>query len=740
MDADDWTWLHDDDMYEPPCSPIDMDGNDMGSFSQDASVQVFRQHSVNNDDDLSVLPGHQVIGKVKVESKPCAPMDVDDENELKRLVDAALLDHGQVLPNHHDGTTAVPGQQVTSSSSGVSTMSTPHLFSFQVEAALQTSRKDVDMAGSMPTPLRGNPDLMAVDAQAVNVQGHARSTSSCGSESPSSQDGHKYMRKRLRYKQHRVIVTLPVAREEPAPQESDAAAAAAQAPIVNKHRPYKLIQRKLGEYFESNRHLRKVTKKEKWSHVKNQKDRVNIMKSFLRSKVFREQLDETNQAAANEFILMAINNPRVGKPGRRKVPISQKDADKTPADNASSKDASAEKKGEDSDTEESMKEMVGFAFQFTFYCKDDVCSQKYSIEHFSHIQDAAAALVKAERSRLSAQQKRIMKFIKTQVFPEVKENYLENGMQTEICPESWKEKIVRVHTHVQINHKYMQILHAKNKYYFENKIVFVKKTWVDKRSGKTTLNQSQYYATMPKKGAVLVGGNYLPHKHYRVMPQWIEGFYARDYFTHEVAIKEFLNAATNCRVNVANVRFRQEIDNEENEELQRQDVERAIHGVLKPFKWIFTWFNFMNQYFPPPGEMFTRAAFYVLDGVSCAGKSQFIRCMFPVGSLMSIDCSGGKIYPNYRKFQRATVKAIVHEEGTPKMVLQHKAAFQSTNAQIELGNSPVNEGVYYRWFYKIPMIITCNDWHSLVMKEKPDDILWLERNAIVQTCDKRTLY
>ena len=60
---------------------------------------------------------------------------------------------------------------------------------------------------------------------------------------------------------------------------------------------------------------------------------------------------------------------------------------------------------------------------------------------------------------------------------------------------------------------------------------------------------------------------------------------------------------------------------------------------------------------------------------------------------------------------------MVHEEGAPKIVLQHKAAFQSSNVQVELGNSQINEGVYYRWFYKTPMIITCNDWHSFVLGE-----------------------
>ena len=65
---------------------------------------------------------------------------------------------------------------------------------------------------------------------------------------------------------------------------------------------------------------------------------------------------------------------------------------------------------------------------------------------------------------------------------------------------------------------------------------------------------------------------------------------------------------------------------------------------------------------------------------------------------------------------------------------------EASNLPIELGNSPVNHGVYYRRFYRIPMIITSNNWQALVRQQDPEDAAWLERNAIVQVCDKDTLF
>ena len=664
---------------------------------------------------------------------PMTPVDCDGK-ELGPSAEAAAAPADSLLSSCSGPARAMQTPAKVKLPEANDNVSSPPLSS-ESQVAHQSCHVDVNMLASMPTPLRCNPPSMAVAAQADLVE-DAVSVSPSVAGPPSSPAESVKVRRRLRGKQH--PLSLPVLGGNPASDLPDAEEASVVNSIARTHRPYRQVQRKLAQYFETNKYHKKLAKKTLWSKVRNHNDRIKVMKAFLRSKGLKEEDDEV-QKAAHEYITMAINNPKVGKAGGFRGSVPQK-AKQASIDKRAPPAATAQSEDEDGEEQGQSQDLVGLAYQFTFYCNDDVFPDKYSKEHFPSLQSAAEALLQDERPRLEAQQDRILAYVRSDIVPTVGQGFLELGMQSEICPATWTAGVVRVHTHVQVNHKFMQVLKVKGKYRFERKWVCVQKTRVDRRHGKSTLHQAHYYVTMPKHGALLVGGDYLPHKQYRVMPQWIEGYHARGYLSDDVAIQEFLRAGSNCRNHVGHVRFRQEYFLEQKEELERQAVERQIQATLKPFKWIFTWHNFMNQFFPPPGEVFKRAACYVLDGESCADKSQFIRCQFPVGTLMSIDCSGGKIYPNYRKMERSRVKAIVHEEGTPKMVLQHKAAFQSSNAQIELGNSPVNEGVYYRWFYKIPMIITCNDWHSLVLKEKPDDIEWLNRNAIVQTCDANTLY
>ena len=720
-DYEDWVEFEEDDGY-CPFSPMDLDGESLGA------VPEHGQPASNNDHmALQPCPSQQAVsmlsGVTDNLSRPPAAQpslahsERDDMHRPFSPVDlpgesmGAVPDRGQHAPNNHVALQPCPSQQAMSTPSGVTDKLSRPPLSPDSQVARQSSHEDVDMLASARPLLPCNPSPMAVDAKADLGM------------------------RRLRGKQH--PLHLERLFEKPASDVPDVAEATVLNSIVATHRPYRQVQRKLAEYFSTNKHHQKTTKKKLWSKVRNHNHRISIMKSFLRSRALKD-LDAETQGAAHEYVTLAINNPRVGRVGgdRTKRPPAKQASIAKAAEPA----ATAQSEDEDDAKEEQSQEMVGMAFQFTFYCRDDVFPEKYSNVHFPGLHDASEALLQNERPRLQKQQDRILAFVQSDIVPTLGKDCLEWGMQSEICPETWSAGVVRVHTHVQIHHKFMQVFRVNGKYTFESKGVFVRKTRVDRRNGKSTLNQAQYYVTLPKHGALLVGGNYLPHQDYRVLPQWIEGYQARGYLSDDAAIQEFLRAGANCKNYVGHARFRREFFREQKEELERQAVEREIQASLKPFKWIFTWHNFMNQFFPSPGEVFKRAACYVLDGKSCAGKSQFIRCQFPVGSLLSIDCSGGKIYPNYRKMVRSEIKAIVHEEGTPKMVLQHKAAFQSTNAQIELGNSPVNEGVYYRWFYRIPMIITCNDWRSLVLQEGPEDIEWLDRNCIVQTCDANTLY
>ena len=131
-----------------------------------------------------------------------------------------------------------------------------------------------------------------------------------------------------------------------------------------------------------------------------------------------------------------------------------------------------------------------------------------------------------------------------------------------------------------------------------------------------------------------------------------------------------------------------------------------------------------------------RYKFLVLCGRSGTGKSSLARQLIcdPLETL-ELTCAGGA-EPDLRGYNRLLHRAVLFDEGTPKMVLGQKKLFQAGPNWIQLGMSTTNCHSYQQMLGRVPLIITSNTWMELCQELSPADREWIHANQILVPIDE----
>ena len=118
-----------------------------------------------------------------------------------------------------------------------------------------------------------------------------------------------------------------------------------------------------------------------------------------------------------------------------------------------------------------------------------------------------------------------------------------------------------------------------------------------------------------------------------------------------------------------------------------------------------------------------------------AGKTEFVRCRFPTGAVLELNCAGVE-YVCLAGFDAAVHRCLLWDEAGPKLVAMNRKVFQHPACWVDLGHSPTGQHVVNVFLNDCCSVIATNSWRSEVEKLCEEDQAWLAANAVVFVVSK----
>ena len=230
-----------------------------------------------------------------------------------------------------------------------------------------------------------------------------------------------------------------------------------------------------------------------------------------------------------------------------------------------------------------------------------------------------------------------------------------------------------------------------------------------------------------KKGSVSWGGSLERNLDFPVNPDWVFNLIEADKMSYQMARTELIRCAKACD------RRLRDLDswhkNKQQAELNQVVAQRLleIRQSLRPFpswKLVDEWLAEVTR----PAQ--SRKRVLVLTGPSRTGKTEFVRCLFPIGGLLELNCSTAKSVCLVG-FDAAVHRCILWDEASPRLVTQNRKVFQHPACWIDLGHSPTGQHVVHVFLNDACSVIATNSWSTEVQKLSPEDQEWLAANVVV---------
>ena len=256
-----------------------------------------------------------------------------------------------------------------------------------------------------------------------------------------------------------------------------------------------------------------------------------------------------------------------------------------------------------------------------------------------------------------------------------------------------------------------------------------------KRQPQQSINRGFFYCWADKigtardaNGALCVAGNYAPcwtteSFTYEVKGAWPETLWKQRKLSTE-AYKEYLYLTRDGVL--ARKRNLEEVTRHEEAAALQAEVDAtvkrvrgnpALHAKFPVFPEVDAW----KQLFQADAK---RYPLLIVIGASYTGKTEFANSLFENPLELKVGGLAG-MPDKLRLFQRHTHDGIVFDDLRDlAWVTDHQDKLQGKyNSVLEFGTTPGGQCVYYKYLFKVPMVLTCNfDTQNLGMLETHD---WL---------------
>ena len=157
---------------------------------------------------------------------------------------------------------------------------------------------------------------------------------------------------------------------------------------------------------------------------------------------------------------------------------------------------------------------------------------------------------------------------------------------------------------------------------------------------------------------------------------------------------------------------------------------QLILAKAKPFKplhpEVVQW---MKEY----DEAEERYRMLVLYGPSRTGKSRLARSLFGVEKTLVVDVQHAE-HPDLRCFRRAEHKALLLDEvADPSFIVKNKKLLQAHVDGAKLGQSPTQLFSYEVFLWRVPIMLTTNNWCLDALTEEERE--WVHSNCVAMCID-----
>ena len=296
----------------------------------------------------------------------------------------------------------------------------------------------------------------------------------------------------------------------------------------------------------------------------------------------------------------------------------------------------------------------------------------------------------------------------------------------EICPSGIRAvpAVCRVHFHVAVR-GVMQQFRQYAEAHFRGTCGFAVPCPVAHGSCTQRGYQAFLYVQARKIGQIASGGSVDMCSDYAIQPDWVLLLLQ----SGKIDLPEARRLAIRAVRNLPQVwSILDAVEREQNEarlQLHVSSVQKALAAERFPFKIlpeVVAW----NAGFT---KLRSRYKFLVLDGPSQAGKSEYARSLASPGCAFFVDC-GKASEPDLRSFVPLTHEVIVMDEATPAFVVANKRVFQAPADWVRLGQSPTNAYSYRVWIHGAKIVVSTNDWRTLIRKLSVAESEWISANCV----------
>ena len=125
----------------------------------------------------------------------------------------------------------------------------------------------------------------------------------------------------------------------------------------------------------------------------------------------------------------------------------------------------------------------------------------------------------------------------------------------------------------------------------------------------------------------------------------------------------------------------------------------------------------------------------ILDGLSRTGKTERAANFFGISNCLIVNCQS-VVSPNLRPIMKGCYSAVIYDEADWMLMSVNRALFQSSPRGIQLSQSTCNEAAYTVVVWRIPMILTSNNFWAKCQDESARD--WILANSYYRWIDEPT--
>ncbi len=238
-----------------------------------------------------------------------------------------------------------------------------------------------------------------------------------------------------------------------------------------------------------------------------------------------------------------------------------------------------------------------------------------------------------------------------------------------------------------------------------------------------------YYLTAPKKYGLFTFTTAHPFRGFPVSPEWVFNLVESGKITYSNAREQLITCGKGLMRRLAdldcwhrNCEFLEQKRHADAVQASIRDSFVAFPEVPQVSEWLAT----------VQRPSLSRKKFLVLTGRSQTGKTEYARSLFPIGSVLELNCAGVEVVC-LQAFNQREHKCIIWDEISPSLVSSNRKLFQHGACWIDMGHSPTGQHVVRVWLNDCCSICVSNKWREELQRMPLVDATWLEANSIV--CD-----